>query len=206
MSILITDVKVILTAPEGINLLVVKVETNQPGLYGLGCGTFAYRHLAVKCLIEEYIRPLVLGRDVHAIEEIWQLMHQNAYWRNAHDAAIARTLSVSTMSSLCCPLVTCLAQYATSVDANVYCIFVPCTEKLPNRVNIEAATRDEGLCQGHSHLCVIRKFAWFPVERATAHHLTHATKNWFRKPTKPLTTRTKLKWSACGVSDCGTNY
>ena len=82
MSTLITDVKVILTAPEGINLLVVKVETNQPGLYGLGCGTFAYRHLAVKRLIEEYLRPLVVGRDVHAIEEIWQLMHQNAYWRN----------------------------------------------------------------------------------------------------------------------------
>jgi len=82
MSTLITDVKVILTAPEGINLLVVKIETNQPGLYGLGCGTFAYRHLAVKCLIEEYLRPLVVGRDVHAIEELWQLMHQNAYWRN----------------------------------------------------------------------------------------------------------------------------
>lgn len=82
MSTRITDVKVILTAPEGINLLVVKVETNQPGLYGLGCGTFAYRHLAVKCLIEEYIKPLVVGRDVQAIEELWQLMHQNAYWRN----------------------------------------------------------------------------------------------------------------------------
>ncbi len=82
MSTLITDVKVVLTAPEGINLLVVKVETNQPGLYGLGCGTFAYRHLAVKCLIEEYLKPLVVGRDVHAIEELWQLMHQNAYWRN----------------------------------------------------------------------------------------------------------------------------
>jgi mannonate dehydratase len=82
MSTLITDVKVILTAPEGINLLVVKVETNQPGLVGLGCGTFAYRHLAVKCLIEDYIKPLVVGRDVHAIEELWQLMHQNAYWRN----------------------------------------------------------------------------------------------------------------------------
>ena len=82
MSTLITDVKVILTAPEGINLLVVKVETNQPGLYGLGCGTFAYRHLAVQCLVEQYLRPLLLGRDVHAIEELWQLMHQNAYWRN----------------------------------------------------------------------------------------------------------------------------
>lgn len=82
MSTLITDVKVILTAPEGINLLVVKIETNQPGLYGLGCGTFAYRHLAVKCLIEEYLKPLIVGRDAHAIEELWQLMHQNAYWRN----------------------------------------------------------------------------------------------------------------------------
>lgn len=82
MSVLITDVKVILTAPEGINLMVVRVETNQPGLYGLGCATFAYRHLAVKCLIEEYIRPLVIGRDAHSIEELWQLMHQNAYWRN----------------------------------------------------------------------------------------------------------------------------
>jgi mannonate dehydratase len=79
---LITDVKVVLTAPEGINLLVVKVETNQPGLIGLGCGTFAYRHLAVKCLVEEYLRPLLIGRDASAIEELWQLMHQNAYWRN----------------------------------------------------------------------------------------------------------------------------
>ena len=47
MSTLITDVKVIMTAPEGINLMVVRIETNQPGLYGLGCATFAYRHLAV---------------------------------------------------------------------------------------------------------------------------------------------------------------
>lgn len=82
MSVKIRDVKVILTAPEGINLVVVKVETTEPGLFGLGCATFAYRHLTVKHLIEEYIKPLIVGKDVSNIEELWQLMHQNAYWRN----------------------------------------------------------------------------------------------------------------------------
>lgn len=82
MSVKIEDIRVICTAPEGINLVVVKLITNQPGLYGLGCATFAYRHLAVKHLIEEYLTPLLRGRDVEDIEELWQLMHQNAYWRN----------------------------------------------------------------------------------------------------------------------------
>ena len=82
MGVKIQDIKVICTAPEGINLVVVKVITNQPGLYGLGCATFAYRHLTVKHLIEEYLKPLLVGRDVEDIEELWQLMHQNGYWRN----------------------------------------------------------------------------------------------------------------------------
>lgn len=82
MATVIKDIKVILTAPEGINLIVVKVQTNQDGLYGLGCATFAYRHRAVKCLIEDYLKPLLVGKSVENIEELWHLMHQNGYWRN----------------------------------------------------------------------------------------------------------------------------
>ena len=81
MAVVIRNIKVICTAPEGINLVVVKVETSEPELYGLGCATFAYRHLTVKHLIETYLAPLVIGRDVRNITELWQLMHQNAYWR-----------------------------------------------------------------------------------------------------------------------------
>lgn len=77
----IRDIQVILTAPEGINLVVVKVVTTEPGLFGLGCATFAYRCLTVKHLLEEYIRPLLVGRDATRVTELWQLMNQNAYWR-----------------------------------------------------------------------------------------------------------------------------
>lgn len=78
----IRDVRVILTAPEGINLVIVKVETNEPGLYGIGCATFTQRHLAVKTAVEEYLRPFLIGKDPERIEDIWQSANVSGYWRN----------------------------------------------------------------------------------------------------------------------------
>ena len=49
----ITKVRPILTAPQPrVRFVVVKVETSEPGLYGLGCATFNQRPLAVKTAVK----------------------------------------------------------------------------------------------------------------------------------------------------------
>jgi mannonate dehydratase len=78
----IRDVRTICTAPDGIRLVVVKIETTEPGLYGLGCATFTQRPLAVVAAVEEYLKPFLVGRDVHDIEGIWQASHVSSYWRS----------------------------------------------------------------------------------------------------------------------------
>ncbi len=81
-NLFITNVKTILTAPGGIDLVVVKIETNEPGLYGLGCATFTQRIYAVQSAIDEYLAPFLIGKDPARIEDIWQSAAVSGYWRN----------------------------------------------------------------------------------------------------------------------------
>src|SRR5437867_10193327 len=78
----ITDVKTILTAPDGIRLVVVKVTTSEPGLYGLGCATFTQRAYVVQTAVEQYLKPFLIGRNPDEIEDIWQASFVSSYWRN----------------------------------------------------------------------------------------------------------------------------
>src|ERR1700683_2557450 len=57
----ITDVKVILTHPPAEQLVIGKVLTSEPGLYGLGCATHRERPLAVATALEQYTKPFVVG-------------------------------------------------------------------------------------------------------------------------------------------------
>lgn len=53
----ITRVRAIATNPQGQRLVVVKVETTEPGLYGLGCATYNQRPLAVIEAVDRYLDP-----------------------------------------------------------------------------------------------------------------------------------------------------
>ncbi|MCY7349919.1 MAG: starvation-sensing protein RspA, partial [Cytophagaceae bacterium] len=78
----IKSVKAIATAPQGSNLIVVKVETTEPGLYGLGCATFTQRAAAVVVAINSYLNDFCIGKDVDNIEDMWQSAYVSSYWRN----------------------------------------------------------------------------------------------------------------------------
>jgi mannonate dehydratase len=77
----ITAVRAVVTAPEGIALVVVVVETNEPGLRGLGCATFTQRYRAVAAAVDDHVGPMLLGRHPADIEDITRMVHLSSYWR-----------------------------------------------------------------------------------------------------------------------------
>jgi len=78
----IKDVQVIATAPAGLRLPVVKILTDQDGLYGYGCACFTQRADLVVPAVERYLKPFLLGKPADRIDDIWQACFNSSYWRN----------------------------------------------------------------------------------------------------------------------------
>ncbi|GIH14308.1 enolase C-terminal domain-like protein [Rugosimonospora africana] len=85
----ITRVRTFLCAPQGCPYLIVRVETNQPGLYGLGCASDPQRTLAVRAVLDGYLGPLLAGREAGDIEDVHRLLTNSGYWRGGSIAGNA---------------------------------------------------------------------------------------------------------------------
>jgi mannonate dehydratase len=75
----IANIETLLTCPDR-NYLIVKITTDG-GLVGYGDATLNGREKAVQSLIENHLRPWLVGWDAEAIEKIWQSTIRQQYWR-----------------------------------------------------------------------------------------------------------------------------
>jgi len=85
----IKEIKVIRTRAPA-TWVIVKVITDQPGLYGIGSAHDYNATGAVAAAIEEWMAPRLIGRDASRIEDIWQSTYTSGYWRTGptHNAAL----------------------------------------------------------------------------------------------------------------------
>jgi len=81
-NLTIRNVRTIFTEPDNIRLVIVKIETNEPEIYGIGCATFTQRPTPVMAAVEDYLKPFLIGKDPADIEDIWQSSYVSSYWRN----------------------------------------------------------------------------------------------------------------------------
>ena len=76
----ITGLKSLTVNAEMRNWVFVKVQTDQPGLYGWGEATLEWKTRAVTGAVED-LAPLLLGRDPRDIEQMVRRMHKQGFWR-----------------------------------------------------------------------------------------------------------------------------
>lgn len=76
----ITNIETIVANGGFRNWLFVKVETDQPGLYGWGEATLEWKTRAVAAAVED-LKPMLLGHDPHQINHAVEIMKKQSFWR-----------------------------------------------------------------------------------------------------------------------------
>lgn len=76
----ITAVRTVIVNAQMRNWVFVKVETDQPGLWGWGEASLEWKTRAVAGAVED-LAPMVVGEDPSRIEFLYQKMYRQSFWR-----------------------------------------------------------------------------------------------------------------------------
>lgn len=76
----ITSIRTLVVNARMRNWVLVRVDTDQPGLYGWGEATLEWKTKSVVGAVED-LSVLLLGQDPRRIEHLWQIMHRQYFWR-----------------------------------------------------------------------------------------------------------------------------
>src|SRR5690606_34086921 len=87
----ITSIKALVCHARMRNWIFVKVETDQPGLWGWGEATLEWHTRSVVGAIDD-IAQLIVGEDPRRIEHIWQMMYRQHFW---HGDNVVRGTAIS---------------------------------------------------------------------------------------------------------------
>lgn len=72
--------------------MLVKIEGDEPGLYGVGDASLCGREMAVAQALREHVGPLLVGRDPDRVEDAWQYLFRGTYWRGGRGARALQDL------------------------------------------------------------------------------------------------------------------
>ena len=76
----ITAVRTVVCNAEMRNWVFVRVETDQPGLYGWGEASLEWKTRSVVGAVEDFV-PMLLGEDPTRIEHLYQKLYRQSFWR-----------------------------------------------------------------------------------------------------------------------------
>jgi galactonate dehydratase len=76
----VTAVRTVVVNARMRNWVFVRVETDQPGLYGLGEATVEWQTRAVVGAVDD-LSPLVVGQDPRRVEHLWQSMYRQPFFK-----------------------------------------------------------------------------------------------------------------------------
>lgn len=76
----ITAIRTLVVHARMRNWILVKVETDQAGLYGWGEATLEWKTKGVVGAVED-LAVLLIGQDPRRVEHCWQIMHHQYFWR-----------------------------------------------------------------------------------------------------------------------------